>query len=80
MNCWVLFIWRLRAAGLTSIESRVITVRVVVPKIVPVIAVAIMSVTPAETPVAVPALEIVALPVDELQTTDNVISASEPSE
>jgi len=80
VNFCVAPILMLGVGGSTAIEDNVlVTVNVVDPGMLP--NVAVMVVVPAATPVAVPALEIVALSMSlELQMTDPVMSDVKPSE
>ena len=81
VSCWVDPADRLGLAGVTAMEDRapVLTVRVVLPDIVP--EVAVIVAVPAETAVARPLLLTVAIDVlDELQVTDTLISWVVPSE
>ena len=76
MNCWVRPATTVGVAGVTAIETSVgpVTVRVAVPLTEP--EVAVMVVEPMETPIAKPALEILATPGLELvQVTELVRSA-----
>lgn len=68
-------------AGLTLIDTRVaeVTVRAVLPEMVP--EVAVMVVVPAVSAVACPVASIAAtLPLDEVQLTEEVRSRVVPSE
>jgi hypothetical protein len=81
VNCWVACRIMLVSVGVTAIEDRVaeVTVRVVVPEILP--EVAVMVVVPAATAVASPPLLAVATPgFDEFQATWEVISWVDVSE
>ena len=80
-NCWVDPTEMIGLVGVTAMEDTVedVTVRVVLPEIVP--EVAVMVAAPAETDVASPLLLTEAIEVfDELQVTDTVISWVVPSE
>jgi hypothetical protein len=80
-NCWVTPPGMLRLAGVTDMEDRVagVTVRVVLPRMVP--EAAVMVVIPGAMDVAEPLLSTTATEVtDELQTTCVVISKRVPSE
>ena len=81
VNCWVAPTGMLGLAGVTNIEDRVadVAVRVVLPRIVP--EVAVMVAVPATAAVAKPLLLTVATDVlDEVQMTSVVISWVVPSE
>jgi hypothetical protein len=81
VNCWVDPTEMIGLAGVTAMEDRVeeVTVRVVLPEIVP--KVAVMAAVPAETAVARPLLLMVATDVlEEFQLTCVVISWVVPSE
>ena len=76
VNCFVVPLAMLGLAGEMEMDARVaaVTVRVVVPEMLPSVAVAVAEPTP--TPFASPELEIVALNVsDEDHVTDAVRSA-----